>query len=580
MTDAPMPLAGFDAAPSYRAAHAVSSSATPAVELARGRLAVVALAFVLAFGAVGAKLVDATILTQGRDPTIAAPPAAEAAAAAAAHDRGDIVDRNGVLLATSLETQSVFADPKVVLDPAAAAAKLAAVLPDLNYAETLRRLKSNKRFVWIRRNLTPKQYYEVNALGLPGVYFQREARRVYPQGRLAAHVVGYTGVDNTGLAGIEREFDKQLSAGHPVQLSLDIRLQHLMEQAITGGIQEFQAVGGGGLIMDVRTGEVLAMVSLPDFDPDQPGDGDPINRFNRMSLGVYEMGSTFKILNTAMALDSGKVTLNDVFDANPIHIGRFTIHDFETMKHPLSVAEIFKYSSNIGSAHMAIQAGVDTQQAFMAKLGMLKPSPIELPEVGRPEIPHPWRDINAMTIAFGHGMAVSPVQLCSGAAAIIDGGILHQATILKRPAGELTPGVRVISPQTSDVMRRLMRLVVTAGTGEAADVPGYLVGGKTGTADKTSGHGYAQHQVLASFLGAFPMNDPRYIVYGMLDSPQATKATHGFHTGGWTVAPLVEQVIAQMGPLMGVRPVDDKSPAILQAMAIDDRPKGGKVASN
>ena len=454
------------------------------------------------------------------------------------------------------------------------------VLQGLDYNDTLSKLKSDKRFVWIRRNLNPREHYEVNRLGIPGIYFQREERRVYPTANLTAHVVGFTGVDNSGLMGIEQSFDKQLRASsEPVQLSLDVRLQHIVKRELQAAVDEFQALGGAGMIMDVKTGEVLAMVSLPDFDPHAPTN-DENARFNRNTLGVYEMGSTFKIFNSALALDSGKIHMGDSFDATKsIRVGRFSISDYHGKNRWLTVPEIFMYSSNIGSVRMAMEVGTPAQRALMDKLGLLKRSPVEIPEVGAPMIPHPWRDASTMTIAFGHGLSVSPVQMASAAGAAMNGGILHPATLLKRAPDAEIPGTRVISPQTSDQIRRLMRLVVTQGTATGAAAPGYVVGGKTGTAEKTSGHGYAKKALLSSFVGGFPINNPRYLVLAMIDEPKGNKRTFGYATGGWVAAPLAGRIIKQVGPLMGINPVDENLPEIRNATEIHLNPRGNTLAS-
>ncbi|HYD29603.1 MAG TPA: penicillin-binding protein 2, partial [Azospirillaceae bacterium] len=449
--------------------------------------------------------------------------------------------------------------------------KLAAALPELSYDELLAKLKGNKRFVWIKRNLSPKQYDAVHRLGVPGVEFQREDRRIYPVGAATAHVVGFTGVDNNGLSGLEQSMDKRLrSDPTPLQLSLDIRLQHVMRKELQQTITDFSAIGGAGMIYDVRTGEVLAMVSLPDFDPQNPTGLDPETLFNRNTLGVYEMGSTFKIFNSAMALDSGAVRLNESFDATQsIHIGRFTINDFHGKHRWLTVPEIFQYSSNIGSVRMALQAGTATQKNYLGKFGLLNPAPVEVPEVGAPMVPNPWREINTMTVSFGHGISVSPMQVVAGASAAINGGLMRPATLVKREADAVPTGERVITPQTSAQMRKLFRLVVSQGSASAANVPGYLVGGKTGTAEKSAGRHYNKNARLSSFVGAFPMNDPRYMVYVMVDEPKGTAKTQGYATGGWVAAPAAGRIIKQIGPLLGVPTIDDSNPEIRRALDIE-----------
>lgn len=544
------------------------SALTVALEQCRMRLMVTAAMASLALGAVSVKLVAATLFQEAAEP--------RQTMAAAANDlpvnRADIIDRNGNLLATSLATGSVYADPKLIHDPADAARKLATVLPDIDVKDLTARLTSEKRFVWIRRNLSPRQQAAVFRLGIPGVAFEREEKRFFPAGNLTSHVIGFTGVDNNGLAGIEQGFDRRLKAdtAAPLQLSLDLRLQHILKKELAATVEEFRAIGAAGMVYDVRTGEVLAMVSLPDFDPQVPPDSKSDALFNRNTLGVYEMGSTFKIFNSAMSLDSGRVRITDVFDAvHPIRVGRFTISDYHSQNRALTVPEIFQHSSNVGSVHMALTAGIPAQKAFMQKMGFTRPTALELPENGWPLVPNPWREVNAMTISFGHGISVSPMHTVAAAAAVVNGGVLHPPTLLKRDPGAPIPGERVISPQTSDLMRRMFRLVVTEGTAKSAAAPGYVVGGKTGTADKQKGKHYAKNSRMSSFLGAFPMHDPRYIVYVLVDEPQATAKTFGYATGGWVAAPAAGRIIRQIGPLMGVPPVDENAPEILNAVHIN-----------
>lgn len=588
MTDINYSLTGFDLAGGDRYGQGgrseprirVNARASSALAMGKSRLMVLMSAFTLGFGAVGAKLVDATVSFGGQEE----PGLSRAASRTPHNSRADIVDRNGVLLATSLRTASLYADPKLILDAREAAQQLATVLPDLDQQEVRTLLSSDKRFVWIRRNLSPRQQQEVFRLGIPGLSFQTEERRLYPQGSLAAHVVGFSGIDNNGLMGIEQSFDTRLKeSDQPLQLSIDVRLQHVVRKELLQAVEDFNAIGAAGLVMDVRTGEILAMVSVPDFDPHAPPppqqeqDTDP--RFNRTTLGVYEMGSTFKILNTAMSLESGKVRLFDSFDTTrPIKVGRFTIKDYHPVNHWMDVADIFKESSNIGSVKMAEEVGPAAQKEFMTKLGLLKQSGIEIPERGWPMIPNPWREVNMMTISFGHGMSVSPVHLVQAVGGVVNGGIMHPATLLKRENPHEVPGTRIISEKTSETMRKLMRLVVTEGTATKADVPGYLVGGKTGTSDKVKGHSYAGNARISSFAGIFPANDPRYAVYVLVDEPKGTKKTFGFATGGWVGAPTAGAIIAQIGPLLGVKPLDNNAPEVIQAMSVHPMAPGGNGA--
>jgi cell division protein FtsI (penicillin-binding protein 3) len=529
-----------------------------ALETGRSRLLVGAALFALAFVAICGRLVDVTLFEDGIDPRTAEQPSLAAPVA----ERADIVDRNGVVLATSLETASLFANPRQIRNVDEAAKELAATIPELSVAELKAKLSADKTFVWLERNLTPRQEFDVTKLGIMGLYFQADERRVYPMGSLTSHVVGFTDIDNKGLGGIEQSFDDVLAGGrHPVQLSLDVRIQQIMRQELQRGIDDFTGIGGAGIVLDARTGEILALVSLPDFDPNQVGSATPDQRFNRATLGTYEMGSTFKALNTAMALDSGKIKMTDAFDAaHPIQIGRYTIHDFEPMHRALSVPEIFMYSSNIGAARMALVMGIDAQKAFMAKFGMLRPVNLELPELGKPQYPADWKPINSMTIAFGQGIAVSGVHVVSAIAAIVNGGVIRPATLIKRSPDEVSDGQRVISTDTSAKMRELLRLVVQVGTGKSADAPGYLVGGKTGTAQKQKGHGYEPNARLASFIGAFPMNSPRYVVFVMVDEPHPNAHSYGFATGGWVAAPVVSRIVQRMAPMLGLPPIPKDSP--------------------
>lgn len=544
----------------------LDGSAKRVLETGRTRLLVTGALFAIAFSVIALRLAAVALLQQGEEPGVAQ----RGAAPALPVERADIVDRNGVVLATSLPTASLYANPRQVLDPEDAAAQLAGVLPSLSQAEIARKLSSEKSFVWLKRNLTPREQYQVNRLGIPGLYFQTEERRVYPQGSLTAHVVGFTDIDNRGLAGIEQSFDDVLrDSRRPVRLSIDVRLQHVLREELGRAIHDFTGIGGAGVVLDVTTGEILALVSLPDFDPNQPGTASEEARFNRASLGIYEMGSTFKVFNTALALDSGLVSLTDHFDATkPIRIGGFSIRDYHAKNRWLSVPEIFMYSSNIGSAKMAEEVGSEAQKAFFSRLGMLRPVSVELPEVGQPLAPSPWRPINTMTIAYGHGLAVSPLHLVSGVAAMVNGGIMRPATLIAREDGQVSEGERVISADTSAKMRKLLRLVVEEGTGKNADVPGYMVGGKTGTADKTSGRGYNRNSRLASFVAAFPMTSPRYVVLVMVDEPKPNATSYGYATGGWVAAPAVGRIVQRMAPLMGMTPLPVDTPDMASDLLI------------
>ena len=527
-----------------------------ALETGRTRLLIASLLFAAAFLVVAGRLVAVTLLQPGSEPTIADAPRA----AQVETERADITDRNGIVLATNLVTASLYANPKEVPNPRAAAAALAKVLPELQQAELETKLGSGKSFVWIKRALTPKQQYAVNRLGIPGLSFQREEQRVYPHGSLAAHVLGFTDIDNRGISGVERQFEKRLAEDHePLALSIDVRLQHILKEELVKAVDDFTAIGGAGIILDAKTGEVLAMVSLPDFDPNEPGTASAETRFNRSTLGVYEMGSVFKVFTTAMALDSGVTTLKGGYDAShPIKVSRYTITDYHAKNRWLSVPEIFIYSSNIGSAKMALDVGPAGQRAFLGKLGMLQPVALELPELGAPQGPAQWKELSAMTIAFGHGLSVTPMHVAGGVASVVNGGFKVRPTLVKRDAP--VEATRLVKKETSDALRRLMRLVVERGTGKSADAPGYQVGGKTGTAEKAAGHGYKRNALLSSFVGAFPMDDPRYVIFLAVDEPKPNKQSHGYATGGWVAAPAVKRLVERIAPLVGIAPVEEAAP--------------------
>ncbi len=522
------------------------------LETGRTRLLVTGLVFACAFVVLGVRVLDVAVLRGAPDPAAAQRDPAHAEPAR----RADIVDRNGHVLATSLPAPSLYANPREIERPERVAARLAEILPELSQARAARRMAMDRAFIWLKRGLTPRQQARINRLGIPGLYFRTESKRVYPQGKLTAHVVGLTDPDGRGIAGVEKTFDDLLRNAHrPLKLSLDLRVQHILADELSRSIQAFQGVGGAGLVMDVRTGELVAMASLPGFDPETPGRASKAARFNRATLGVYEMGSVFKVFTMAGAIDRGVVELGDRFDVSqPIRTGGFTIRDFKPKDAKLTVPEIFMHSSNIGTAKIAREMGTETQQATLRKLGLTTPAQVELPEVGDPMVPTPWRPINTLTISYGHGLAVTPLQLTSAVAATVNGGIRRTPTLLARNDSETIPGERVLKASTSRTMRRMMRLVVAYGTGEKADARGYRVGGKTGTADKLAKGRYSSDSHIASFVGAFPIDDPRYVVFAMVDEPKGQARTYGYATGGWVAAPLVRRVVERAAGILGVPP--------------------------
>jgi cell division protein FtsI (penicillin-binding protein 3) len=537
------------AAPKLR----LRGSTTRAVETGRMRIIVTATLFGAAFTMIGLRLVDLMVFNDSPAKVVRAQ-----GAVAPMPPRADIIDRNGVIVATNLPTVNLYADTQKVPDAKKATDQLTATLPDLKYDDVLKHLSSGQRFIYLRRNLTPAEQVAVNRLGIPGVSFEDSESRVYPHSSLLAHVVGVTDTDNKGLAGVEKTFDQILSTRQePLRLSLDVRVQHAVRESLAGSISRFRAQGGSAVVMDAHNGELLAMVSLPDYDPKLMGTASKDERFNRTTLGLYEMGSTFKLFTAAMALDNGTANIASRYDASaPIKIGRFTIGDYRGLNRVMTVPEVLIHSSNIGAAKMALEAGTDAQKDFMRKLGLLSPLRLELPEVGTPQFPSTWREINTITISYGHGISVTPVHVTSAISAMVNGGLLYPPTIIHRNAGEAPEGKQVISPKTSETMRALMRLVVLYGSGKQADAGGYLVGGKTGSAEKTTARGgYAEHSNRTSFVAAFPIDAPRYVVLVMLDEPRGIKETYNFATAGWNAAPTVGSIVGKIGPLLGVFPM-------------------------
>lgn len=484
-------------------------------------------------------------------------------------DRGDIVDRDGEPLARTIDAWTIALHPtKVIGDKLALARSLARLMPEQSEEQYFALLKSGKPFFYLRRRASPALVEAVNALGEPGLAIQREPDRLYPQTSLAAHVLGFTDIDGHGAAGVERAFDKYLSdpatRGQPLQLSISSKIQQALEHELSAAKDQFSAIGAAGVVMDVHTGEVLAMTSLPSLNPNTPGQGTPDQMFNRATLGVFELGSTFKPFTVAMAMDSGVVkSVGQIYNCpDALHVYGHTVHDTHPFGRACSVAEIMMESSNIGTAQIADQVGKARQQAFLKKMGFLDKVEIELRERGRALNPGSrWGPFETMTIGFGQGIAVAPLQLAMGYATLFDGGIYHPPTILKRgPNNPLPAGRRVFTEDTSYRMRSLLRLVVMKGTGKKADAPGYRIGGKTGTAQKLINGRYSQTINITSFAGVFPMDDPRYVIVVMLDEPKATKDTYGFTTAGWNVAPVVSRTVSRIAPMLGVAPNMTREP--------------------
>jgi len=540
----------------------IEGAKSGALEVARTRLIVPVSLFVFGFSLLLVRLVSIGLFEDMSDRVTRR----ASAKTEIIRERVDILDRNGVVMATNLPAPSLAVRPSLITDPQEVADRIVRLLPDLNRTRVLNKLTSSRHFLYIKRNLTPTQVWKINALGYPGLVLEQAEKRVYPQGRLASHVLGYVDMDNKPQAGVEKFFDDHLSnperSNDPLYLSIDVRLQYIMREELERAMDKFSARAAAGIIMNVNNGEILAMTSLPDFD----GNGaiDPLapEMKNRNILEPYEMGSGFKTFTVAMALDSGSVKLTDEFDATkPLKVGRRTIHDDHAKKRFLNVPEIYTFSSNIGASLVIRQVGVEVQKDYLERFGLFDKPVIELTGLSRPILPTHWGEIQSMTVSYGHGIAVTPLNMVTAIASVINGGRLIPATLIRKNRDENITShndyPQVISPATSRKMRRLMRLAVEKGTGGFARVEGYRVGGKTGTAEKVVNGVYDRTRKITSFVGAFPMDRPQYIVFALFDEPHGTVDTFNMATGGWVAAPVVGQVIRRIGPLLGVKPVMD-----------------------
>ena len=557
-----------------------ATEAPALLERARGRLLATGVVFLLCFGALIVRTLDVAV--------IGAPVGTTGAGGVAAFNpagRADIVDRNGVLLASNLPTHTLYVEPSKIFDREEAVVALGRVFPDLDLERAASLIASGRKTALLRHNLTPEQSHAINRLGVPGLWLERQEQRFYPQGRLFAHAVGFTDVDNRGLAGVEKAVDEELrrrAEAHqgPLALSLDIRIQHVLAEALAETMTAHRAVGAAGMVMDVESGELLALVSLPSFDPKGPDRSGADALFNRATLGTYELGSTFKPFTIAMALDHGIAGIEDSFDATePIKVSRYLIRDHHPENRWLTVPEILIHSSNIGAARLAMEVGAKRQRAFLDALGMFERMPLESPERGWPIAPRRWSDHTTMTVGFGHGLAVTPLHLIASYAALVNGGIAVTPTLLKREPGANLVQRRVISAETSAIMRMLLYAVVAEGTGRKAAVPGYLVGGKTGTAEKAIGGSYKRDSMITNFVGVFPIDRPRYAVLTLMDEPKGTEETFGFATAGWTAAPVAGTVIERIAPFLGI-------PAAIEPGETEEEPsivwesiEGGRHAS-
>lgn len=538
------------------------------LDKARGRMVVAALLFLGLYGVLAAKLAWSTVV----HPLL--PSAAQIAAMQPQLDmtppppsRADITDRNGTILAVSLPGAELYADPQQVPDPQAAAQLLANAMPDIDVAQTAQKLgagvppEKRKEFVYLDRKLTPQEELAVNSLGIPGVYFENNEKRHYPDGNLAAHILGGVKVDGTGVAGVEQYFQQTLTSNNtqPLALSIDAGIQSIVHDELAAAVKEFQSPGGCAIVMNAHTGEILAMASLPDYDVNTYGSADRNSQFDRCVNGTYEPGSVFKLQTISMALDSGMVHWWDYFDTtHPLKVGRFHITDFEPSHEWMAVPEILNVSSNIGASRIAAILGPKIEQAWFTKQQFFQPLDIQLPGPPKPLFPsfNNWGLAATLTVSFGAGIAVSPLQVITAVLPVVNGGIRYDPTLLKvDPNGPQPQGVRIMQQSTSDLMRKMMTDVVLTGTGKNAAVPGYVVGGKTGTAQVVGPNGgYLKHTNNASFMASFPMDNPQYVIYVLVLQPKPDATTYGFTTGGYIAAPTVGRIIARIGPMLGILP--------------------------
>lgn len=538
-----------------------------AIERSYTRVGLVGLAFTLVFTTISGRLILGAAFPEADNGD------RRIAAAATTAIRPDIVDRNGEILATDIRTVSIFAEPRNIYDKDEAVELLTAVLPQINATELRAKLSTKKGFVWVKREITPKQQAEVHRLGIPGIGFLPDHKRVYPNGVAAAHILGVTNLDNIGIAGIEKYIDNQGNKAlndfglvakqtdlSPIQLSIDLRAQFAVRDELAWGLDHFKAKAAAGMILDVQTGEVIALASLPDFDPNDPADALNPDRINRMNVGVYEMGSTFKAMTLAMALDSGKFNVNSTFDTRGgvLNWGRQKIHEYHGTNRVITMPEVFTHSSNIGSAKMALGIGVPGHKAFLKKMGLTDRMRTELPESAEPIVPARWTEINTITIAFGHGLAVAPIQATAAVAAIANGGFLMTPTFLKTtPEAAMAKATRVLKTETSEAMRFIMRLNAVEGSAKKAAIPYYFVGGKTGTAEKVIHGRYVKNRLFTTFMAAAPMNNPKYLFVTIMDEPQGLPESGGYATAAWNSGVVTGRVIERVAPVLGLPPQFD-----------------------
>jgi len=543
---------------------------------AETRLVVLSVAFLAAFVIVGIRM-GSLAASNPQEPRV------ENSGATILAQRADITDRNGSVLATNLVTNSLYAQPQQMVDKESAARGLASVFPDMNADKLLKKFRSDRTFIWLKRKISPEQMQMVHDIGEPGLLFGPREMRLYPNGRLAAHILGgasfgregVRSAEIIGVAGVEHEFDTFLrdpaNQGKPLALSIDLSVQAATRRVLAGGMRMFSAKDAAAVLMDVHNGEVISMVSLPDFDPNArpralaTGDAADSPLFNRAAQGLYELGSVFKIFDAALALNDGFATPETMISTKgPLKWGNFTINDFHNYGRELSLTDVIVHSSNIGAANLALEMGAERQQAFLKSLGLLSPVPIDLPEARhtKPLVPKNWSEISTMTIAYGHGMAVSPLHLAAAYASLVNGGVKVRPTILKT-GPTVTAGTRIVSKETSTKLRNMLRQVVVRGTASMGDVPGYEVGGKTGTADKPNPQGgYFKDKNISTFASVFPASDPKYVLVVTYDEPVETSGAKPRRTAGWTAVPVSAEIIRRVAPLLDMRPAIEPGGAI------------------
>lgn len=523
------------------------------VEMAKARIAFVSAIFILLYALVAFRAFDLSVI---RGPGFAQAHQEKLSLAQRIPHRGNIYDRNGVLLATSIEILSLYADPKMIIEPTKVASELKEIWPELDLEKPL---SSAKRFIWVKRHITPDEHDRVMQIGQPGLQFKKERKRVYPMGRDISHVVGCVSLDQEGLCGIERFHQDALNKGQDLTLTIDMRVQHSLRKNLKLAFDKHSAIGAVGIVMDIQSGEIVAASSLPDYDPNILSAQNQKSLFNRLSQGVYELGSTFKIFSTAGYLEYVDSDLGHKFDVTkPLKVGRFSINDYHAENRILTTPEVFIHSSNIGSAFMGQALGTDRLKEFYASLGLLDPLNVSLKEKAKPLLPKRWGETTTLTASYGHGLAVTPLHLVRATASILNDGIYVEPRFFKQDMVENIQK-RVVSKATSDKIKQLLRSVVTHGTGKNADIHGFVVGGKTGTAEKSNEYGYDSSKLISSFIGAFPMTSPKYLIFMMIDEPKATKDTYGYATGGWVAAPFVKKIVADMASLTLIPPVHDGS---------------------